>query len=87
MRRNILKSVLPMVTLLLAVFGAFAFHPAPENTSVTVDMIGVIPGSCEDSSTVCSTLFNEQQCQEGGQWLHRLNVAGTACPDPLYRKQ
>lgn len=87
MKRNFLKSVLPMATLMLAIFGAFAFNEAPKDSAMTVDMIGVIPGSCEESSTVCSTNFNIQQCHEGGQWLYRLNTAGTACPDPLYRKQ
>lgn len=87
MKRNIFKSVLPIVTVLLAVFGAFSFNEAPKEELLTVDMIGVIPGSCEESSTVCSTIFNNQQCQEGTQLLHRLNEAGTACPDPLYKKQ
>ncbi|CAD0006063.1 MULTISPECIES: DUF6520 family protein [Flavobacterium] len=87
MKKIILKSVLPMVTVLLAVFGAFAFTEAPKEELLTVDMIGVLPNSCEESSTVCSTIFNTQQCQEGSQNLYRLNAAGTACPDPLYRKQ
>ncbi|MDP2161554.1 MAG: DUF6520 family protein [Flavobacterium sp.] len=87
MKRNIFKSVLPMVTVLLAVFGAFAFSEAPKEELLTVDMIGVIPGSCEESSTVCSTIVFTQQCQEGNQLLYRLNEAGTACPQPLYRKQ
>lgn len=76
-----------MATLFVAVFGAFAFNQAPEDSSMTVDMIGVIPDSCEESTTVCSTIFNTQQCQESGQFLYRLNAAGTACPEPLYRKQ
>lgn len=83
---KILKSVLPMATLLLAVFGAFAFNQAPKDSSMNIDMIGVVPGSCEESSTVCSTIFDLQKCQESGQWLYRLNAAGTACPEPLYRK-
>ena len=86
MKKNILKSVLPMVTVLLAVFGAFAFSESPKEELLTVDMIGLIPGSCEESSTVCSTFYNKEQCKEGTQWLHRLNEAGTACPDPLYKK-
>lgn len=76
-----------MATVLLAVFGAFAFSEAPKEELLTVDIIGVIPGSCEESSTVCSTNFNTQQCQEGTQLLYRLNEAGTACPNPLYKKQ
>lgn len=87
MKKSIFKSVLPLVTVLLAVFGAFAFNADPTEELMTVDMIGVIPDSCEDSSTVCSTIFNTQQCQEGSQLLHRWNEAGTACPNPLYRKQ
>ncbi len=91
MKKSILKSVLPIVTVLLAVFGAFAFSEAPKEELLTVDMIGLIPGSCEESSTVCSTEFNVQHCRVGnqstGQLLYRLNEAGTACPDLLYKKQ
>lgn len=87
MKRNIFKSVLPMVTVLLAAFGAFAFSEAPKEELLTVDMIGVLPSSCEESSTVCTTTINTQQCQEGSHWLYRLNEAGTACPQPLFKKQ
>ena len=87
MKKNIFKSALPLVAVLVAAFGAFAFNTAPVEELMTVDMIGVIPGNCEESTTVCSTIFNNQQCQEGTQLLNRLNEAGTACPDPLYKKQ
>lgn len=87
MKKNIFKSVLQLSVVLVAVFGAFAFNEAPEAALVTVDKIGVIPGSCEFSNTLCSTEFDDQRCQEGGQDLNELNMSGTACPDPLYRIQ
>jgi len=87
MKKNIFKSVLQLSVVLVAVFGAFAFNEAPKTELLTVDMIGVIPGSCEESVTTCTTIFNSQQCQEGNQLLNRLSEAGTDCPNPLYKKQ
>ena len=87
MKKNIFKSVLQLSVVLVAVFGAFAFSEAPKEKLLTVDVIGLIPDSCDESSTLCSTVFNNQRCQEAGQMLNALNELGTACPEPLYQKQ
>jgi hypothetical protein len=87
MKTKILKSVFPLAAIVLAVGGAFAFNGAPEKSAV-VDINGYIPGStCEETEIVCQTENNGVFCTDASSMqLYRLNPAGTACPNPLYRK-
>lgn len=87
MKTKILKSVFPLAAIVLAVGGAFAFNGAPERNAV-IDVNGYIPGStCEETEIVCQTDNNGIVCTDDSSVeLYRLNPAGTACPNPLYRK-
>lgn len=87
MKTKILKSVFPLAAIVLAVGGAFAFNGAPEKSAV-IDVNGYIPGSsCEPTETVCQTDNNGIFCTDASSvQLYRLNSAGTACPNRLYRK-
>ena len=87
MKTKILKSVFPLAAIVLAVGGAFAFNGAPERNAV-IDVNGYIPGSnCEETEIVCQTENNGVFCTDASSvQLYRLNPAGTACPNPLYRK-
>lgn len=77
---------LPILAIVLAVGGAFAFNKAPEKSAL-VDINGVLPGSCEEVSVICTTIPNPNFCSSGSNWLYKMNAAGTDCPDHLYRKQ
>jgi len=77
---------LPLVAIVLAVGGAFAFNHAPQKAAL-IDINGVLPGSCDEVSVVCTTIPNPTFCSDGANWLHKMNAAGTECPEQLYRKQ
>ncbi|MBD0724768.1 hypothetical protein B6A10_06210 [Flavobacterium sp. L1I52] len=77
----------PLVAIVFAVAGAFAFNVKPEKSAV-MDVNGYIPGSpCEETEVVCQTPNNGIFCTDAsGTQLYELNAAGTACPNHLYRK-
>lgn len=74
-----------MLAIVLAFGGAFAFNKAPERSAVA-DINGLLPGSCEEVSVVCTTIPNPNFCSSGSNWLYKMNAAGTDCPDHLFRK-
>lgn len=86
MKTRILKSFLPIVAVAFGVFGAFAFNNAPEKNAV-IDVNGVLPTSCEQTQVLCQTQNNGIFCKNASNVdLWRMNSAGTACPDHLYKK-
>ena len=86
MKSKFLKSVFPLVAIVFAVAGAFAFNAKPEK-SAAVNVYGYIPGaSCEETDVECSTEIGGPFCTDASaNQLYQLNAAGTACPTHLYR--
>ncbi len=86
MKTRIVQKALPFVAIVLAVAGAFAANISRTNVSTYADVNGRIPSTCAETSVVCSDNFNPQMCTNGAQQLYKLNAAGTACPQALYKK-
>jgi len=87
MKSIIFKNALPLIAIMFAAFGAFAFNEAPER-GVALNLNGLIrvaEGECETTNVNCSEVQKPQFCSNGTEFLHKLDASGTDCPDPLYR--
>lgn len=88
MKTKFFKTVLPFLAVVLAITGAFAFNQVPKEAAL-VDIYGVIPqgDECEDTNVLCTTINTGSFCTQGSSTLlYRMNAAGTACPEQLYKK-
>ena len=86
MKTTFLKSVMPLVAVVFAAFGALAFSNAPEDNTL-IDVNGRLPTSCEQTQVKCQTVNNGVFCTNSASiQLWRMNAEGTACPDHLYKK-
>jgi hypothetical protein len=86
MKTGILQKVLPFAAIVLAVAGAFAANISRTTTNSLADVNGRLPSSCQETSVVCSDIFNPQMCTSGAQQLYKINASGIACPQVLYKK-
>lgn len=85
MKTRIFKPVFSLMAVAFAAFGAFAFSTAPEKAEV-VDIWGLIPSDCSQSTVKCSSNTANPFCTSGSVQLYDLNAQGTDCPVQLYRK-
>lgn len=76
---------MPLGAIAFAVFAAFAFTPAPEKAEV-IDIWGLIPSTCVQSTVKCSNNTANPFCTSGSVQLYDMNPEGTDCPVHLYRK-
>lgn len=75
-----------MLAIALAVFGAFAFGPAPAKAEL-VDIWGLIPtAECPESNVKCSQINTNPFCTNGTVDLYEMNQNGLDCDVHLYRK-
>ena len=86
MKTRIVQKALPFGAIVLAVAGAFAANISRPDVSSLTDFNGRLPATCSNTNVVCSDIVNTQMCTSGAQQLYKLNAAGTACPQALYKK-
>ncbi|CAM4145189.1 DUF6520 domain-containing protein [Flavobacterium sinopsychrotolerans] len=87
MKTTFFKPIFSLSAIALAVFGAFAFTPAPEKAEV-VDIWGLIPSSnCAVSTVKCGNDTTKPFCKSGSVELFDMNEEQTDCSVHLYRLQ
>ena len=85
MKTRLFKPVFSLLAVAFAVFGAFAFSTAPQKAEV-VDIWGLIPSDCSQSTVKCSNNTANPFCTSGSVQLYDMNAQGTDCSVHLYRK-
>ncbi len=85
MKTRFLKSVLPLIAVLIASVGAFAFKNVQEDGPTAMVLGAYKSGvNCVNTSITCSTVETDEPCFSGTQPLyHRLN--GTSCPNQVWK--
>jgi len=86
MKTNIFKSMLPLLAVVLAVAGVFAFNPS--NASTTANpIIGYADSHIPCSVQVwCSTVGEFECTSDSGQPAYlKSGLSGTTCNMPLFR--
>ena len=76
-----------LVAFGFAVYGAYAFTPAPTDQSQAVYQghIQVSPGNCENKRIDCQDVSNGKPCLFGSVQLRKMNASGTSCPTLLWQ--
>jgi hypothetical protein len=86
MKKSFLRPSLLLFAFGLAIFSAFAFKPAVEESALAVysGHIQVSPGNCENKLIDCQDTNNGKPCYFGAVQLRRMNASGTSCPTLLW---
>jgi hypothetical protein len=86
MKKLFLRPTVMLVAFGFAIFSAFAFKPAAEESALTVYQghLQVSPGNCENKFIDCQDTNNGKPCYFGSVQLRRMNASGTSCPTLLW---
>ena len=85
MKTNFFKPVFSLSAIAFAVFGAFAFTPAPVEAEA-VAIFGMRPiAGCPVTSISCGQDITKPYCNNGTVDLYNWNAQQTACNVHLYK--
>nr|WP_198999677.1 DUF6520 family protein [Flavobacterium sp. ASV13] len=88
MKKQISKALLPMLTIVMGVSGAF-FTMSAASKDALVQKFGhirVSPNNCQQQNVLCQTEETDNACMFGTTQLWgKYNPSDAQCPEPLYR--